>query len=65
MFLGRFRERILCVRVLMGSVDYFRFCVLFSGFTNVFSGLVRLDSEWGEEFYHLAVRGEEERELCV
>ena len=41
-----FRERILCVRVLMGLVDYFRFCGLFLGFTNVFNGLVRLDREW-------------------
>ena len=48
-----------------GFVDYFRFCGLFSGFTNVFSGLVSLDSEWGVEFYRLAVRGEEERILCV
>ena len=41
-----FRERILCVRVLMVLVDYFRFCGLFLGFTNVFNGLVRLYSEW-------------------
>ena len=41
-----FRERILCVGVLMGLVDYFRFCCLFLGFTNVFNGLVILDSEW-------------------
>ena len=30
-----FRERILCVRVLIGLVDYFRFCGLFLGVTNV------------------------------
>ena len=41
-----FREKILCVRVLIGLVDYFRFCGLFLGFTNGFNGLVRLDSEW-------------------
>ena len=41
-----FRERILCVWVLIGSVDYFRLSGLFLGFTNVFNGLVRLDSEW-------------------
>ena len=41
-----FRERILCVRVLIGLINYFRFCVLFLGFTNVFNGLVRVDSEW-------------------
>ena len=60
-----FRERILCVRVLIGFVDYFIFCVLFLGFTNVFNGLVRLDSEWSAQFQRLAVRGEEEREFCV
>ena len=43
-----FRERILCVRVLIGLVDYFRFCGLFLGFTNVFNGLVRIDSERSE-----------------
>ena len=36
----------LCVPVLMGLVDYFRFFGLFLGFNNVFNGLVRLDSEW-------------------
>ena len=41
-----FRERVLCVQVLMGLVDCFGFCGLFLGFTNVFNGLVRLDSEW-------------------
>ena len=41
-----FRERILYVRVLIGLVDYFRFCVLFLGFANVLNGLVRLYSEW-------------------
>ena len=60
-----FRERILCVRVLMGLVDYFRFCGLFLGFNNVLNRLVRLDSEWSAQFYRLAVRGEEEREFCV
>ena len=30
----------------MVLVDYFRFCGLYLGFTNVFNGLVRLDSEW-------------------
>ena len=60
-----FGERILCVRVLIGLVDYFRFFRLFIGFTNVFNGLVRLDSEWSAQFYRLAVRGEEEREFCV
>ena len=55
----------MCVRVLIGFVDYFRFCVLFLVFTNVFNGLVRIDSEWSAEFYRLAVRGEEEREFCV
>ena len=39
-----FRERILCIQVLMGSVDYFS--VLFLWFTNVFNGLVRLGNEW-------------------
>ena len=41
-----FRERILCVRVLIVFVDYFRFCGLFLVFTNVLNGLVRIDSEW-------------------
>ena len=45
--------------------DYFRFCVLFLGFTNVFNGLVRVESEWSAHFYHLAVRREEEREFCI
>ena len=40
-----FREIILCVGVLIGFVDYFRFCALFLGFTNGFNGLVRIDSE--------------------
>ena len=41
-----FKERFLCVRLLMVLVDYFRFCGLFLGVTNVFNGLVRLYSEW-------------------
>ena len=49
----------------MGLVDYFRFCGLFLEFTNVFNGLVRIDSEWSAEFYRLVVRGEEEIEFCV
>ena len=60
-----FRERILCVQVLIGFVDYFRFCGLFLRFTNDFNGLFRLDGEWSAQFYRLAVRGEEEREFCV
>ena len=40
------REKILCVRVLMGLVDYFIFFGLFLEFTNVLNGLVRLYSEW-------------------
>ena len=34
----------------MDLIDYFRFCGIFLGFTNVFNGLVRLDSEWSAWF---------------
>ena len=60
-----FRERILCVRVLIGLVNYFRFYGVFLGFTNVLNGLVRVDSEWSAYLYRFAVRREEEREFCI
>ena len=49
----------------MVLVEYFRFCGLFLGFTNVFNVLVRIYSEWSTYFYRLVVRGEEEREFCI
>ena len=63
-FLG-FLERILCVRICMGLFDSFTVWRLFLGFHDVFIVLVRLEREWSAYFYPLAVRREEEREICI
>ena len=60
-----FRERILRVRICMCLFDSFRVWGLFLGFHDVFIILVRLERECSAYFYRLAVRWEEEREICV